>query len=137
MMKLLLMSKNQKTADGRTFRKFFTSVYVVVKGEEDLGEQKKTLTVKFDKKIDTSRYLRGIITAKEENIDMPYKYEVKEVEKNGVKKLKYPHIFIKAVEDYEPRSPKSTIRFNLLDEGDTEEVDIPEDLDDTEAEEEN
>ena len=134
MIKLLLMSKNQTTKDGRSFKKFFTSADVIVKGEEEKGLQKKSLTVRFEKTIDTSKFVRGILTVKEDKIEMPYKYEIREVEKNGVKKLRYPSIYIKEVIEYEPRQPKSTIHFNLLDETETEEVDIPEDEEDEETE---
>ena len=132
MIKLLLMSKQQKTKDGRSFKKFFTSVNVIVKGEEDKGEQRKTITVRFDKVVDTSKFVRGILTVKEDKIELPYKYEIKTVIKDGVEKIKYPSIYVKAVESYEPRQPKSTITFNLLDEGEDIEDTV---VDDEETEE--
>lgn len=125
MVKFLLMSKNQKTANGRSFRKFFTSVNIIVKGEEDKGKQEKTLTVKFAKEIDTSKFRRGIITANENDVELPYKYEVRTVtDKDGNEKLKYPHVYVKAIESYEERLPKSTGDFNLKDEQETEETEI-------------
>lgn len=122
--KFLLMSKNQKTESGRTFRKFFTSMNIVVKGEEEKGLQSKTLTVKFDKAIDTSKFKRGIITAEENQVDLPYKFEIREVEKDGVKKLKYPHVYVKSIISYEERLPKSTGQFDLKDEEETEATEI-------------
>lgn len=127
MIKFLLMSKNQETANGRKFRKFFTSVKIIVAGEEDKGPQDKTLTVKFDKNIDTSSFRRGIITAEEKDVELPYKYQIKKVtDKDGNEKLRYPHIYVKNVLIYEERLPKSTAQFNLKDEEETEEVTIDE-----------
>ena len=130
MIKLLLMSKQQTRADGRSkFRKFFTSVYIEVEGEEEKGLQEKSITVKFDKAVDTSKFIRGILTVDEKNIDIPYRYKVREVTlEDGTVKKSYPHIYIKKVESYEERKPKTTAQFNLMDEAETEETDI----DDTE-----
>lgn len=126
--KLLLMSKNQTRADGKSkFRKFFTYMDIEVKGEEEKGLQTKSLTVKFDKTIDTSKYVRGIITVDEKDIDIPYRFEVKEeTQADGTVKQKYPRVFIKKVINYEERKPKSTGTFNLMDEAETEEVEIDE-----------
>ncbi len=123
--KFLLMSKLQKPNGKAKFRKFFTYMDIEVKGEEEKGTQLKSLTVKFDDSIDTKNFVRGIITAEESDVDLPYKYEIKEVEKDGEIKKKYPHIFVKKIISYEPRSPKSTGTFNLMDEADeVEETEI-------------
>lgn len=130
--KLLLMSKNQKMANGKkTFKKFFTAVKIEVEGEEDKGLQSKTMTVKFDSSIDTKDYTRGILTVDLKDIDIPFRYRIKEVMlEDGTTKKVYPHIFIKKVISYEERKPKSTAVFDLLDEKeDEEEVDIEDDLD--------
>ena len=134
LVKFLLMSKNQSRADGKSkFKKFFTSVNIVVKGEEEKGQQKKTLTVKFDKTIDTSNFVRGIVSVREDNIDIPYKFEIKEIQQaDGTIKKRYPHIYVKKVETFEPRKTKSTATFNLLDEGETEEIEIDATEDDEE-----
>ena len=126
MLKMLLMSKQQTRPDGKSkFRKYFTYVDIEVEGEEDKGLQTKSVTVKFDKSIDTSRYVRGILTVKEENIDIPYRYKIKEtVQEDGTVKKTYPHIYIKKVESYEERKPKTTAQFNLMDEAETEEAEI-------------
>ena len=126
MLKMLLMSKQQTRPDGKSkFRKYFTYVDIEVEGEEDKGLQTKSVTVKFDKSIDTSRFVRGILTVKEENIDIPYRYKIKEVElEDGTVKKTYPHIYIKKVESYEERKPKTTAQFNLMDEAETEETEI-------------
>ena len=126
-MKLLLMSKMQKRPDGKSkFKKFFTYFDIEVKGEEDKGLQTKSITVKFDKSIDTSKFTRGILTVKDKDIDLPYRYEIKEIEKDGELKKSYPHVFIKAYESFEERKPKSTAVPNLMDEEETEEVEIEE-----------
>ena len=127
--KLLLMSKQQTRADGKSkYRKFFTYMDIEVKGEEDKGLQLKSITVKFDKTIDTSKFVRGIITLDDNDFDAPYKYEVKEeVQQDGSVKKKYPHIYIKKIVSYEDRKPKSTGQFNLMDEAETEETEIEED----------
>ena len=133
--KLLLMSKNQKMANGKkTFKKFFTAVKIEVEGEEDKGLQSKTMTVKFDSSIDTKDYTRGILTVDLKDIDIPFRYRIKEVMlEDGTTKKVYPHIFIKKVISYEERKPKSTAVFDLLDEKeDEEEVDIEDDFDDEE-----
>ena len=124
--KMLLMSKNQTRADGKSkFRKFFTYMDIEVKGEEDKGLQSKSLTVKFDKTIDTSKFIRGVITLDENDYDAPYKYEVKEeVQQDGSVKLKYPRIYVKKIIKYEDRKPKSTGQFNLMDEAETDEIEI-------------
>lgn len=124
--KLLLMSKQQARADGKSkYRKFFTYMDIEVKGEEDKGLQLKSITVKFDKSIDTSNFVRGIITLDDKDFDVPYRYEVKEeVLPNGDVKKRYPHIYIKKIASYEDRKPKSTGKFNLMDEAETEETDI-------------
>ena len=127
--KLLLMSKQQTRADGKVkYRKYFTYMDIEVKGEEEKGLQLKSITVKFDKSIDTSKFVRGIITLDENDFDAPYRYEVKEETlPDGTVKLKYPHIFIKKIISYEDRKPKSTGQFNLMDEAETEETEIEED----------
>lgn len=126
LVKFLLMSKTQSRNDGKAkFKKFFTSVDIIVEGEEEKGEQPKTLTVRFDKSIDTKDFQRGIITCKEEDIDIPYKWRVIEKKQaDGSVKNSYPYIYVKKVQSYEPRKTKSTAKFNLLDEAETEEVEI-------------
>ena len=117
------MSKVQKTKDGRTFRKFFTSMNIIVQGEEEKGEQEKTLSVRFDKNINTNAFNRGILTCKDEDIELLFKWAIRKVtdKKTGQEKDSYPYVYIKAYETYEPRKPKSTGKFNLKDEDTNEE----------------
>lgn len=126
--KLLLMSKQQTRADGKSkYRKFFTYMDIEVKGEEEKGLQLKSITVKFDTPVDTKNFIRGILTVDEKDIEIPYKYEIKEeVQKDGTVKKKYPYIYVKKVINYEDRKPKSTGTFNLMDEAETEETEIEE-----------
>lgn len=121
--KLLLMSKNQKMANGKkSFKKFFTAVKIEVEGEEEKGLQSKTMTVKFDSSIDTKDFTRGILTVDMKDVDIPFRYRIKEVvSEDGSTKKVYPHIFIKKVIKYEERKPKSTAVFDLLDEEEDEE----------------
>lgn len=124
--KLLLKSKKQKASNGATFRRFFTDVKILVKGEEEKGKQRKSITVKFDKSVDTSKLVRGFITCNEADIDLPFKYQIQE--KDG--KPSYPTIYIRKIENYEEKRGQSTIEF-LTEEDETEETNI----DDEEVEE--
>lgn len=127
MIKLLLKSKKKQTKDGRKFRTYFTDVMIVVKGEEEKGQQRKSLTVKFDKDCpNTSNLVRGYLTINEKDVDLPFKYQI--VEKDG--KPSYPSIFIRKFESYEEVKGKSTIKF-LTEEDETEDTVI----DDEEIEE--
>ena len=121
MIELLLKSKKKQAKDGRQFRTYFTDVMIVVKGEEEKGKQKKTLTVKFDQGVNTKDIVRGLVQVEEKDIDLPFKYQVKE--KDG--KETYPPIYIRKIAKYEERKGASTIEF-LLDENDTEETVIDE-----------
>ena len=126
LLKMLLMSKQQTRPDGKSkFRKYFTYVDIEVKGEEEKGLQTKSITVKFDKTIDTKNFIRGILTVDEKDVDIPYKYEVKDkVQEDGTVKKTYPHIYVKKVTEFEERKPKTTAQFNLMDEAETEEIEI-------------
>ena len=127
MIKLLLKSKKKQTKDGRKFRTYFTDVMIVVKGEEEKGKQRKSLTVKFDKDCpNTSNLVRGYLTINEKDVDLPFKYQI--VEKDD--KPSYPSIFIRKFESYEEVKGKSTITF-LTEEDETEDTVI----DDEEVEE--
>ena len=124
MVKLLVKSKKKKNAStGAQFRTYFTDVMIVVKGEEAKGKQRKTVNVRFDQKVDTKNIVRGIITCKEEDIDLPFKYQVI-TKDNG--KESYPTIYIRKVESYEEKRGASTIEF-ITDEEETADTVIDED----------
>ena len=122
MLKLLLKSKKKKASNGAQFRTFFTDVMIVVKGEEEKGKQRQSITVRFDKSVDTSKLVRGFLTVDEKDIDLPFKYQI--IEKDG--KPSYPSIFIRKYESYEEKKGNSTITF-LTEEDETEETVIDED----------
>ena len=122
MIQLLLKSKKKQTKDGRKFRTYFTDVNIVVKGEEEKGKQRKTITVKFDKAVDTSKLIRGILTCKESDIDLPFKYHVQV--KDG--KEVHSHIYVRAYDKYEERKGASTIEF-ITEENETEDAVIDDD----------
>ena len=122
MVQLLLMSKQAKTKDGKKFRRFWTRVLILVKGEEEKGKQVKSLTVKFDEGVATKDFVRGLITCEEKDIDLPFVYQIKKDEETG--KDRYPYIQIHKVTKYEERKPKSTIEFCLEDEEETDDVNI-------------
>lgn len=122
--KLLLKSKKKKSKDGKQqFRTFFTDVMILVKGEEDKGPQKKTITVKFADDVKTKDLVRGLITCDEKDIDLPFKYQIL---KKDDGKDSYPIIYIRAIKNYEERKGKSTIKFITEDEEETEETVIDE-----------
>ena len=120
-MKLLLKSKKKKSSNGAQFRTFFTDVMIVVKGEEEKGKQRKSITVRFDKSVDTSKLVRGFLTVDEKDIDLPFKYQI--IEKDG--KPSYPSIFIRKYESYEEKKGNSTIEF-ITEEDETEDTVIDE-----------
>lgn len=122
MKQLLLMSKTQKTKDGKKkFRKFFTRVMIQVKGEEDKGKQKKSLTVRFAEGIETKDYIRGILSVEDNDIEIPYQWAITKTDDG---KDRYPSIYVKKVAKFEPRLSETTVEFCLEDEKETEDVDI-------------
>lgn len=121
-MKLLLKSKKKKASNGAQFRTFFTDVMIVVKGEEEKGKQRKSITVRFDKSVDTSKLVRGFLTVDEKDIDLPFKYQI--IEKDG--KPSYPVIFIRKYDAYEEKKGNSTIEF-ITEEDETKDTVIDED----------
>lgn len=122
MKQLLLMSKTQKTKDGKKkFRKFFTRVMIQVKGEEDKGKQKKSLTVRFAEGIETKDFIRGILSVEDNDIEIPYQWAITKTDDG---KDRYPSIYVKKVAKFEPRLSETTVEFCLEDEKETEDVDI-------------
>ena len=123
MVQLLLMSKQKKTKDGKKkFRTFFTRIMILVKGEEEKGKQLKTITVKFAEGVDTKDLNRGLLSCSEENIDLPYQWQVRKDDKG---EDSYPYIYVKKIDAFEPKQPKSTIEF-LFDEEETEPLSVDE-----------
>ena len=108
-MKLKLFSRIQEFKRGNKTIKtkvFSTLMNLVVVGEEDKGAQKKYLNLKFRQDIDTSKLVRGYIEIEDnpENINYPYKYEIKDAkdengnpikDKDGNIKKEYPCVWIR------------------------------------------
>ena len=121
MKKLLLMTKNYTTKDGRKFKRYFTHVNIIVEGEEEKGLQKKSMTIKFSRDVDTKPLKRGILVVADSDISIPYKWKIKEShDENGNLKTEYPVIYIKGYESFEERHPETTAKFDLEDEADEE-----------------
>ena len=122
-MKIKVLKTTKTTKDGKSFVSYFTPVMIVVKGEEEKGEQQKGLTLNFskqaEKKLDVN-FNGGILECKGEDVLMPYIYEIKQKDGKDV----YPNVYIK---DFESVSPlpqrKNTCRF-LVDEEESEETEI-------------
>ena len=112
--------KSKKTE----FPSYFTPVMIVVKGEEEKGEQQKGLKVVFSKQADKKLpvdFKGGIVEVKGENINFPYVYEIK---KNDDGEDDYPFVYIKDIESVTPLTPRTnTCRFIGVEE-DTEETEI-------------
>lgn len=122
-MKIKVLKTTKTTKDGKSFVSYFTPVMIVVKGEEEKGEQQKGLTLNFskqaEKKLDVN-FNGGILECKGEDVLMPFVYEIKQKDGKDV----YPNVYIK---DFISVSPlpqrKNTCRF-LVDEEESEETEI-------------
>lgn len=130
LVKIKLLSKSVNV-NGKKFRRFFTPVNIVVKGEEEKGKQSKNLTVKFTKDCVLPKDTKfAIITAdmSKGQISLPTIYEITE-DKDG--NSIYPVVWLRGFTDCKPIAPKvdmSNIDFDLgEDEDDTEELEIKED----------
>lgn len=112
--------KSKKTS----FPSYYTPVAIVVKGEEEKGEQQKGIKVLFSKDADKKLpvdFKGGIIECKGTDVVMPFVYEIKTNEKG---EDDYPFVYIKNFDDLQPLpQPKNTCRFLGVEE-DTEEQEI-------------
>ena len=112
--------KSKKTS----FPSYYTPVTILVKGEEEKGEQAKSLKVLFSKEADKKLpvdFKGGIIELKGEDINYPFVYEIKK--KDG--KDDYPFVYIKDFESVTPLKPREDTCSFLGVEEDTEETEIP------------
>ena len=112
--------KSKKTE----FPSYYTPVMIVVKGEEEKGEQQKGLKVIFskfaDKKLPVD-FKGGIIELKGEDVNFPFVYEIKKNE-NG--EDNYPFVYIKDFTSLTLlKSRANTCRFIGVEE-DTEETEM-------------
>ncbi|MBO7696332.1 MAG: hypothetical protein J6T10_27155 [Methanobrevibacter sp.] len=112
--------KSKKT----TFPSYFTPVMIIVKGEEEKGEQQKGLKVLFSKEADKKLpvdFKGGIFELKGEDVNVPFVYEIKT---NAKGEDDYPFVYIKNFDSLTPlKARKNTCRFIGIEE-DTEEADI-------------
>lgn len=112
--------KSKKTS----FPSYYTPVTILVKGEEEKGEQAKSLKVVFSKEADKKLpvdFKGGIIELKGEDVNYPFVYEIKK--KDG--KDDYPFVYIKDFESVTPLKPREDTCSFLGVEEDTEETEIP------------
>ena len=112
--------KSKKT----TFPSYYTPVAIVVKGEEEKGEQEKGIKVLFSKQADKKLpvdFNGGIIELKGEDVNIPFVYEIKTNDKG---EDDYPFVYIKDFDNITPLpAPKNTCRFLGVEE-DTPETEI-------------
>lgn len=112
--------KSKKTE----FPSYYTPVGIVVKGEEEKGEQQKGLKVIFSKVADKKLpvdFKGGIIDVNGEDVNFPFVYEIKTKE-NG--EDDYPFVYIKDLNSITPLKPRTnTCRFLGVEE-DSEETEI-------------
>ena len=88
----------EKETNGEKWTRFYTLLFLVVKGEEGVGLQRKYVNVKFNPLIDTTPYKEGgIFTLQNGKYTLPLIYEIKELE-NG--KKEYPFMYIHEVASY-------------------------------------
>ena len=118
-MKLKVL-KSKKTS----FPSYYTPVMIVVKGEEEKGEQQKGLKVLFSKEADKKLpvdFKGGIIEADGSDINFPFIYEIK---KNQDGEDDYPFVYIKKFNSVTPLKPReNTCRFIGVEE-DTEKKEL-------------
>ena len=112
--------KSKKTS----FPSYYTPVMIVVKGEEEKGEQQKGLKVLFSKVAEKKLpvdFKGGIIELKGEDVIFPYIYEIKTNDKG---EDDYPFVYVKDFDAITPLKPReNTCRF-LVDEEETQESDL-------------
>ena len=102
---------------------YFTPVKIMVKGEEEKGQQEKTINVKFsesaEKKLPVG-FKGGIIDVNGEDVNFPYVYEVKYDEEKS--KEIYPLVYFKELNSVTPLKPRENTCEFLVDEEETEET---------------
>lgn len=119
-MRFFIYSKNKKSKEGRTFRSYWAYMNIIVKGEEEKGKQRKSITVSFLQGVDHSKITRGVLDA---DIDAPFIYQVRPDEKTG--KDRYPTIWVKHINSFTPKEAQhQQSDFFLEDEGETEETEV-------------
>ncbi len=88
-----------KETNGTNWTRFYTILYLVVKGEEGLGAQRKYVNVSFDPKLGTEQFKEGgIFTLQNGKYTLPLIYEIKTNPETG--KPLYPTMYIDEVAGY-------------------------------------
>lgn len=88
----------EKETNGQKWTRFYTLLFLVVKGEEGLGLQKKYVNVKINPLIDTTPYKEGgIFTLENGKYTLPLIYEIKDL---GDGKKEYPFMYIHEIASY-------------------------------------
>lgn len=86
----------------KKIRNFWTYMNLLVKGEEEKGLQKKSVTVKFrqdvdnDSEYDLEDIKNGILTGV---VNAPFIYEIKEDEEG----LHYPELWVRKIHAFKPK----------------------------------
>ena len=126
----------------KTFLRYFAPSKIVVKGEEDKGKQKKSITVKFteeaEKKLPKdARFFILVVDTEKNQIGVPQVYEIKKTEdEDGNEVTERPTIWIRGFEDIkliEVKHRPITDYVEFETEEESEEVEI--DSDDVDEEE--
>lgn len=118
--KLRLFSKKVQGTK-KAFRRYWTIMNIIVKGEESKGLQAKTLNVKFRSDVDTKTLTRGILTLKEDQINAPFIYEIT---KDDLGNDVYPVVWIRGYESFEEQIQHHTQSSFIIDEFETPETTI-------------
>lgn len=131
MIKILLFVRHRTTKNGRKFDSYRTKMRLeTYEDGKSQGVKDVYVDVKFvndlkDKLKDFRS--RGYLTINLEDIDAPFRYEVKNVkdEETGVEKKTYPVVWIRNFVSYEPAVRKQTqSAFVLEEEEETAETEI-------------
>ena len=88
----------QKETNGEQWTRFYTLLYLVVKGEEGIGLQRKYVNVKFNPLLDLNPYKEGgLFTLQVGKYKLPLIYEIKT---NDSGKQEYPSMYIHEIAAY-------------------------------------
>lgn len=98
----------------KTFRSYWTKM--LFNGEV------KTLTLKFRQEVNVKDIKRGVLTCNAEDVNAPFKYEVKE--ENGAKV--YPVVWVRGYISFESKQSEHKQNDFVIDEEETEELTIDE-----------
>lgn len=91
----------EKETNGEKWTRFYTLLYLVVKGEEGIGLQRKYVNVKINPLIDTKPFKKGgVFILEAGKYKLPEIYEIKTNPDTG--KTEYPYMYIHEVASYMP-----------------------------------